>query len=229
MRYLLFPTIFLALIISSSPNGAVFCSPQIQNDTLGYTRSRLFTRIPSDRDGKLAKGKFLVAARKLIDPNFRQTVVFLIDYHQNGAMGVIINRPVEMKLSEVFKDIKELQKRTDTVFSGGPVMRNQILLLVRTDARPEGSLRVLQDVYVASQLELIGQMIKNEKKGDRFRVYAGYAGWSRGQLDQEIKRGDWHVLPADADTIFNKAPSEIWPELIHRSSLKYVRVRGTDK
>ncbi len=217
------------IIISLSLNGAVFCSQQIQNDASGNTPSRLFTSIPSDRDGKPAKGKFLVAARKLIDPNFVQTVVFLIDYEQNGAMGVIINRPLEMKLSEVFNDIKELQERTDTVFSGGPVMRNQLLLLVRTDARPEGSLRVLQDVYVASQLELIGQIVKNEKKGDRFRVYAGYTGWGQGQLDREIKRGDWHVLPADADTIFNKAPSEIWPELIHRSSLKYVRVRGMDK
>jgi putative transcriptional regulator len=229
MRYLIFPAIFLMIIISLSLNGAVFCSPQIQNDASGYTPSRLFTSIPSDRDGKPAKGKFLVAARKLIDPNFVQTVVFLIDYEQNGAMGVIINRPLEMKLSEVFNDIKALQKRTDTVFSGGPVMRNQLLLLVRTDARPDGSLRVFQDVYVASQLELIGQMIKNEEKGDRFRVYSGYAGWGRGQLDQEIKRGDWHILPADADTIFNKAASEIWPELIHRSTLKYVRVRGLDK
>jgi putative transcriptional regulator len=229
MRYLIFTNIFLVFIIGSSLSGAVFCSQQIQNDASGYTSSRLSTSIPSDRDAKLAKGKFLVAARKLIDPNFIQTVVLLIDYDRNGAMGVIINRPIEMKLSEVFKDIKELQKRTDIVFSGGPVMRNQLLLLVRTDARPEGSLRVLQDVYVASQLKLIGQMIKNEEKGDRFRVYAGYAGWGRGQLDQEVKRGDWHILAADADTVFNKESSEIWPELIHRSSLKYVRVRGTDK
>jgi putative transcriptional regulator len=229
MRYLIFQILFLVIIISISLNGAVFCSQKMQNDASGSTFSRLSISIPSDRDGKPAKGKFLVAARKLIDPNFLQTVVLLFDYHQDGAMGVIINRPIEMKLSEVFKDIKELQERTDTVFSGGPVMPSQLLLLVRTVARPEGSLRVLQDVYVASQLELIGQVIKNEENGDRFRVYSGYAGWGRGQLDQEIKRGDWHVLPADSDTIFNKAPSEIWPELIHRSSLKYVRVRGMDK
>jgi putative transcriptional regulator len=229
MRFLNITCIFLVLIISLSLNGAVFCSQQIPGDVSGYTLSRLFTSIPSDRNGKPAKGKFLVAARKLIDPNFMQTVVLLIDYDQNGAMGVIINRPLEMKLSEVFKDIKELQKRADTVFSGGPVMRNQLLLLVRTDARPEGSLRVLQDVYVASQLKLIGQMIKNEEKGDRFRVYAGYAGWGRGQLDQEVKRGDWHILAADADTVFNKESSQIWPELIHRSSLKFVRFRWMDK
>ncbi len=105
-------------------------------------------------------------------------------------------------------------------------MRNQLLMLVRTGARPDGSVQVLQDVYVASQLKLIEQMIENEEKGNRFRVYAGYAGWGSNQLDQEVKRGDWHILPADADTVFNKAPSEMWPELIHRSSLKFVRVQG---
>ena len=225
----LFPRFLSVIIISLSLNGAAFCAEKMQIDARGSLLSQFSTSIPYDGDRKPAKGKFLVAARKLMDPNFLQTVVLLIDYDPSGAMGVIINRPIEMKLSEVFKDIKELQKRTETIFSGGPVMRNQLLLLVRTGARPEGSLRVLHHVYVAPQLELIGQMIKNEEKGDRFRVYAGYAGWGRGQLDREVKRGDWHILPADADTVFNKAPSDIWPELIHRSSLKYARVRGMGK
>jgi putative transcriptional regulator len=140
-------------------------------------------------------------------------------------MGVIINQPTEMKLSMVFSDIKELQKRSDTIFLGGPVMRNQLMMLVRTGVRPEGSLRVFQNVYVASPFKLIEKIIKNEEKGERFRVYAGYAGWARGQLERESKRGEWHILPADADTVFNKKPFEIWPELIHRSSYQYVRIR----
>ena len=219
-----FTRILFLIIISLSLMYAAFYLQKMQSDGLGSFLSRLSTSSTAVRDRKLTKGKFLVAARKLADPNFSQTVVLLVDYDQGGAMGVIINRPTEMKLSMVFKDIKELQKRTDTVFAGGPVMRNQLLLLLRTDAPPEGSLRVLQDVYVASQLSLIGQMIKNEEKGDRFRVYAGSAGWAPGQLDHEVKRGDWHILPADADTVFNKAPYEIWPELIHRSALKFVKL-----
>lgn len=217
-------TSFFVIIISLSLNGAAFCAQKIQEHALWPSLTHLSSKIPSDR--KLAKGKFLVAARKLKDPNFSQTVVLLIDYDPNGAMGVIINQPTEMKLSMVFADIKELRNRTDTIFLGGPVMQDQLMLLVRTVAQPAASLRVFQNVYVASQLKIIEQMIKNEPKGDRFRVYAGYAGWAPGQLNQEVKRGDWLILPADADTIFNKAPSEIWPELIHRSSLKYVRIRG---
>lgn len=218
----------LFVIISLSLMYSAFYFQKMPSDGLGSYISRLFSNSIAVRDRKLSKGKFLVAARKLADPNFSQTVVLLVDYDQGGAMGVIINRPTEMKLSKVFKDIKELQKRTDTVFSGGPVLRNQLLLFVRTGTAPEGSLRVLQDVYVVSKLSLIEQMIKNEEKGDRFRVYAGSASWAPGQLEQEIKRGAWHILPADADTVFNKVPSEIWPVLIQRSSLKFVQVLQKD-
>ena len=220
----LFTRILFVIIISLSLMYAAFYFQKMQSDGLGSYLSRLFTSDTAVRDRKLTKGKFLVAARKLADPNFSQTVVLLVDYDQGGAMGVIINRPTEMKLSMVFKDIKDLQKRTDTVFFGGPVLRNQLLLFVRTGTAPEGSLRVLQDVYVVSKLSLIEQMIKNEEKGDRFRVYAGSASWAPGQLEQEVKLGAWHILPADADTVFNKAPSEIWPELIQRSSLKFAKL-----
>ena len=225
----LFTRLLFVIIISLSLNGAAFCAEKMQNDAMGSLLSHFSTSIPSDGDRRLAKGKFLVAARKLADFNFSQTVVLLIEYDQNGALGLIINRPTEMKLSMVFKDIKGLQNRGDTLFWGGPVMRNQLLMLVRTGARPDGSVQVLQDVYVTSQLKLIEQMIENQETGNRFRVYAGSAGWGSNQLDQEVKRGDWHIWAADADTVFNKESSKIWPELIHRSSLKFVMVRGKDK
>jgi putative AlgH/UPF0301 family transcriptional regulator len=183
----IFTIIFFVIIISLSLNGTAICSQKSQDNALWSLLTRSSSRIPSDR--KLARGKFLVAARKLKDPKFFQTVVLLIRYDQNGAMGVIINQPTEMKLSKVFNEIKELHKRSDTIFLGGPVMRNQLMMLVRTVVRPEGSLRVFQNVYVASPFKLIEKIIKNEEKGERFRVYAGYAGWARGQLDRESKRG----------------------------------------
>jgi putative transcriptional regulator len=68
-------------------------------------------------------------------------------------------------------------------------------------------------------------MIDDTDKGDRFRIYAGYSGWVSGQLEREVSRGDWHILQADAETIFNKAPSKIWPELIRRSPEQWARVQ----
>jgi putative transcriptional regulator len=68
-------------------------------------------------------------------------------------------------------------------------------------------------------------MVNHAVSGDRFRVYAGYAGWAPGQLDQEFSRGDWHVLRADQEMIFEKDAVQIWPELIRRSAGRWVRIR----
>jgi len=173
---------------------------------------------------KPAKGTFLVASRQLLDRNFSQTVVLLVDYQRHGAMGLIINRPLELKLSEAFPEIEELEQRPDTIYLGGPVAKNQLLLLIRTSSPPEGSLQVFADIYLSSSQTVIRRMIKNHKVEERFRLYAGYAGWGPGQLDNEISRGGWHVVRADVETVFDRSASEIWPDLIRRSSAQWVRL-----
>ena len=173
---------------------------------------------------KPAKGKFLVASRQLLDPNFSQTVVLLIDYQEHGAMGLIINQPSELKLSEALPEIEELQQRPDTIYLGGPVARNQLLLLIKTSNPPEGSHQIFADIYLSSSQTVIERMIRNPKVEERFRLYAGYAGWGPGQLDNEIAVGGWHVVGADVENVFDRSASEIWPDLIHRSSAQWVRL-----
>lgn len=173
---------------------------------------------------KPSKGRFLIASRQLLDPNFAETVVLLLEYNRQGAMGLIINRPSEMKLSLVLPEIEALRQRPDTIYHGGPVAKNQLLLLIRTTSPPEGSRQVFKDIHLSSSQEVIQRMIKNAEGEERFRVYAGYAGWAPGQLDKEIATGGWHVLGADAETVFDKSPEEIWPDLIHRSSAQWVRL-----
>ena len=174
---------------------------------------------------ELAKGKFLVASRRLIDPNFRETVVLLIEYGMEGAMGLVINRPSQVKLATVFPDMNELKQRTDTVYVGGPVAVNRVLMLIGSPDRPQESIPVIQDVYLSSSLEELERLIKNAGKNERFRIFAGYAGWAPSQLDFERTRGDWHVLKADAEMIFSQTPSEVWPELIHRATVKWVQIK----
>ena len=173
---------------------------------------------------KPAKGKFLVAGRQLLDPNFSQTVVLLIDYQEHGAMGLIINRPSELKLSEALPEIEGIQQRPDTIYLGGPVARNQLLLLIRTSSPPEGSLQVFGDIYLSSSQRVIERMLKDSKVEERFRLYAGYAGWGPRQLDNEIAMGGWHVMQADVETVFDRSASEVWPDLIYRSSAQWVRL-----
>ena len=173
---------------------------------------------------KPSKGRFLIASRQLVDPHFAETVVLLIEYDQHGAMGIIINRPSELKLSAVLPEIEVLQQRPDTVYLGGPVAKNQLLLLIRTSSPPEGSRLVFEDIHLSSSQAVIQRMIENPEDEERFRVYAGYAGWAPGQLDNEIATGGWHVLNADAEIVFDKSASEIWPDLIHRSSAQWARL-----
>jgi putative transcriptional regulator len=185
--------------------------------------------IPKERPGRpesreeLAKGKFLVASRQLQDPNFRETVVLLIEYGLDGAMGLVINRPSTVKLATVFPDIKELKQRKDTIYVGGPVAVNQMLLLIRSSKVPEDATAVAPDVYISSSWKVLERLMKKKAtKEQRFRLFAGYAGWAPSQLDFERTRGDWHVIKADAESVFSQNPSELWPELIRRVTVKWV-------
>jgi putative transcriptional regulator len=172
---------------------------------------------------QLAKGRFLVASSKLVYSQFSETVVLLLQYDRLGAIGLVINQPTEMKLAEILPEVEGLQQRSDMVYHGGPVAQGQLMLLIRTASPPEGSHHVLEDIYISSSQEVIRRMVEDPTAEERFRVYAGYAGWAPGQLDLEVSRGGWHILHADPETLFDKSPPEIWPELIRRSSAKWVR------
>ena len=215
------------LVLQATP----FPVPHLAAESAGTKPSgpEFTAAIPQERPGgpgsreELAKGKFLVASRRLQDPNFRETVVLLIEYGMEGAMGLVINRPSVVKLATVFPDIEELKKRKDTIYVGGPVAVNKMLLLFRSPKMPEGANEVIAGVYISSSWKVLEDLMKKPAtKDERFRLFAGYAGWAPSQLDFERTRGDWHVLKADAEAVFSQNPSELWPELIHRVSVKWV-------
>jgi putative transcriptional regulator len=183
---------------------------------------------PGPRE-ELAKGKFLVASRRLLDPNFREAVVLLVEYGLDGAMGLVINRPSKVKLTAVFPDIKELKDRKDTIFIGGPVAVNRMMMLIRSSRVPEASKEITQDVYMSSSWKVLERLMKNTVKDETFRLFAGYAGWAPDQLDFERTRGDWHVLKADTEAVFSQNPSALWPELIQRVTAKWVRTEHLHK
>ena len=173
---------------------------------------------------ELAKGDFIVALPHLKDPNFSKTVVLLIDYGWQGATGLIINRPTDVKLSKVLAEIDGLSRRKGMIYIGGPVIGNWMLMLIKSRSQPEESHHVFDDVYVSSSLAVLQRIIGKARTGELIRVYTGYAGWAPGQLEQEISRGDWLILRADEETIFDKNTADIWPELVRRSSDYWVKV-----
>jgi putative transcriptional regulator len=170
--------------------------------------------IPGSMPGR---GKLLIASRNMQDPRFRETVVLVVDYGMGGAAGLIINRPLDVRLSELIPDLPMIGKRKDKAFYGGPVEGNKLFLLIRSTKNIEESSKVLAGVHMSTSRTVLEHMISG-KQGIPFRVYVGYAGWGSGQLDAEITRGDWHVMKAEARMIFERDPAKLWPELIRLSS-----------
>ena len=167
----------------------------------------------------LSAGRFLVAGEHLRDPNFARTVVLLLNHGDRGARGVIINRKSDVKLAAVFPRISGLHQRPDTVYVGGPVARNQLLMVLRSDRPRRAAEHVVDDIYLSSSQQVLVDALN---RAAAVHVYAGYAGWAPGQLDREVARGDWHVLPADADTVFSDRPAKVWQELIEKGAVQWL-------
>jgi putative transcriptional regulator len=144
-------------------------------------------------------------------------------------MGLFINRPTNVRLSSVFPEFDELRERPDTVFVGGPVAKNQVLLLIRSGSPIEESHHIVEDMYVSASRKALQHMIDHTGVIQRFRVYAGYAGWGPQQLDREVSNGDWLVLQADTPTVFDKEPSEVWPDLIGRTPELWAKPQTRDQ
>ncbi len=181
----------------------------------------------AEQEPALANGVLLVAKPDLLDPNFRETVVLITEPEIGGGpIGVIINRPIAVHLSQALPQIGTVPERFEQIYSGGPVMPNSLLFLVRTHERIERGWRVLTDVYMSGDLDVLRKVVQGEVKAGALRAYAGYAGWAPGQLQNEIRRGGWYVTSADADTIFAADASRVWRDLIEKLTRHHTRLEA---
>ena len=175
----------------------------------------------------LAVGKFLVASRDLGDPNFAKTVILLVHYTEDqGAVGLVVNRATDVPISRVFQELKEAKGRTDPVYVGGPVELNSVLALLKTANKPENATRVFGDVYLISNKDPLKATLASGVEASVFHAYVGYAGWSAGQLEHEVELGAWHIMPADAATVFHSDPDSVWPRLIRRTETQVAGIPG---
>lgn len=180
---------------------------------------------PRFRQDPPARGRFLVAGTELLDPNFVESVVLLIEYSDEGALGVIVNRPTNTPIAEILPDIEAPGEGAHRVWIGGPVAPWQLVMLTRSQTEIEEGTRVMGDLYFSASRSALEKVVG---AGDQYRLYAGYAGWTAGQLDQEIERGGWRVMPAEIGMVFDEAPLDLWPELIRRTTLHWARQDGRE-
>jgi len=163
-------------------------------------------------------GSLLVAAPTMADPNFARTIVLLLDAGSDGALGVVLNRPSELEVAAVLAPWAEVVSGPDVLFQGGPVETDSALavadvLASGADDEPVGWRRVFAStglVDLDAPVELLAPAVSS------LRIFAGYAGWSAGQLEDEIAEGAWYVVPAEAGDPFLDDPSGLWATVLRR-------------
>ncbi|HEX6827406.1 MAG TPA: YqgE/AlgH family protein [Burkholderiales bacterium] len=178
---------------------------------------------PAAAQSESPNGVFLVAKRHLDDPNFRESVVLITQHGGGSPVGVIINRPMRVTLGQVFPGRDNLQGLPDTLFFGGPVSPRLLVFVFRADSQPHDALRVLDDVYMSFNQELLAELLGRPSPTANLRVYAGYSGWGTVQLQHEMARGDWHMVRADSETIFRADPARVWEDMTARASSRQAR------
>jgi len=158
----------------------------------------------------------LVATPQLLDPNFIDTVVLLLDADEEGAMGVVLNRPSPVPVVAVLADWSEIVAEPEVLFRGGPVSPEGALAvaLIRDHrAVPTGLRPVTEHLAI---VDLDGSADELDGSVDGVRIFAGYAGWGAGQLEGEIEGGDWYVVPSLPPDAFQADPSDLWREVMRR-------------
>jgi putative transcriptional regulator len=155
----------------------------------------------------------LVARADLPDPNFRDSIVLVMNNIGSAPAGVMINRPTRIPVSRLFPDEERLARLDAKVYFGGPVQIDAVSFLFRADAAPEHALQVADNVYFSTDRDLLRKLLRRQEPMEGLRIFIGYSGWAPGQLEAEIARGDWTLRPADAGAIFDNKSERPWPEL----------------
>jgi len=162
-------------------------------------------------------GVFLVAKPGIADPRFLKSVVLVTRQESGSTIGVIINQPTEVDLKRLFPDSGLLREGSRHLYLGGPVMRQRLVFLVRTRGNvPIHALRVFDNVFLSDNQQVLHEILRHPVALPGLRVFSGYTGWAEGQLQAEVARGDWFMLEADTETLFQTDPVLIWQRLIDR-------------
>lgn len=159
----------------------------------------------------------LVAAEGMMDPRFRQTVVLVTRHGRNRAtVGVIVNRALDVGLDQVFPGLTQAAQHR--LHYGGPVAPGQIVFMLRSEVPPAAAITLAERLFLSSDGDSLRALLGAPTPADRLRVFNGFASWAPDQLEGEIDRGDWYLLPVDADVLFSDPLDELWPKLWRRAT-----------
>jgi putative transcriptional regulator len=166
------------------------------------------------------RGQLLIAGPGLVDPNFWRTVVLIVEHSEDGALGLVLNRPSETTVGEAVSELQRLLEPDDTLYIGGPVQPSALIVLGQFDNASDAALIAFEDIGVLAR----GVEEDDGPEVRRGRAFVGHAGWGPGQLDSELERGDWIVEPARREDAFTADPAALWEAVLTRKGGSYALV-----
>lgn len=161
-------------------------------------------------------GMLLVATPALLDPNFADTVVLLLDVDDQGALGVVLNRPSGVPVAEILEGWDELVAEPEVFFQGGPVSTQGALAVATLRAEDDVPVgfRAVEGRLGLVDLDTPLELLEGSLEG--LRIFAGYAGWGAEQLVGEIEEGSWYVVPSQVADVFRLDPTDLWRDVMRR-------------
>jgi len=167
------------------------------------------------------RGQLLVAGPALLDPNFWRTVVLIVEHTEEGALGLVLNRPSETSVGEAVPQLGELLDPMEQLFIGGPVQPSAVIVLAEFEDPTDAALLAFDDVGVLGTGPASEELSAGVRAG---RAFLGHAGWGPGQLDGELERGDWIVEPARLQDAFAEEAKGLWSRVLTRKGGSYALV-----
>lgn len=166
------------------------------------------------------RGKLLVASPVLADPNFARTVVLMTEHSDEGAMGIVLNRPSDAPAARLLPKLEAIAGE-EPLYVGGPVQPDAVVLLAEFADPDAAAWIVVADVGLASAATDSEDLLPAVRRG---RFYAGYSGWGPGQLEAELEQESWIVEPPIPKELFPRSPDTLWNDVLRRKGGQYALI-----
>ncbi|MBE9583728.1 YqgE/AlgH family protein [Mucilaginibacter sp. JRF] len=170
-----------------------------------------------------AAGRLLISEPFMMDPNFKRSVILLTEYSEEGAVGFVLNHQTDMLLGDI---LPEVSYSDLPVYEGGPVAKNTLHFIHRCPQKISGGIEIWDNMFWGGDFEEVKQLINGYQLDEsEIKFFAGYSGWTQGQLDDELKEDTWIVANRlNADLIFANSEQNLWREVVISLGSRYAHI-----
>jgi putative transcriptional regulator len=165
------------------------------------------------------KGQFILDNGTLRGSFFHRTVILICQHDAEGAFGLVVNRSTKSKVGEALVANLPERVKDEPLFLGGPVQPQALSFLFNDTFVPEAN--VMANLNLSHSLDSLLEVSESFSPSQRIKIFSGYAGWSSGQLEEELQRDTWLIHPASLELIFHPEPDQLWRHILSQKGWKY--------